>query len=110
MIFRGKQFHNVGPKNRILYFCRVNLRAVMCTQCRFLVSYESKSVFCSQRITEVVRQLVHSYLFDMVKLAVNVGGVHRGGAFNTELLPVADDATLLLAGPDTSDVIDDACQ
>jgi len=45
MIFRGKQFHNVGPKNRILYFCRVNLRAVMCTQCRFLVSYESKSVF-----------------------------------------------------------------
>jgi len=33
----------------------------------------------------------------------------RGGAFNAELLPT-DDAPLLLAGPDSTDVIDDACQ
>jgi len=36
--------------------------------------------------------------------------VFRGGAFNTEMLPAADAAPLLLGGPDNNDVVDDACQ
>jgi len=44
---------------------------------------------------------VHMYIYNVT--------VFRGGAFNTELLPT-EAAPLLLAGPDSSDVIDDTCQ
>jgi len=36
---RYRQRYKVGPKKLILYFCRVNLHAVMCTQCLFLPSW-----------------------------------------------------------------------
>jgi len=42
-LLKGKMIPKVSPKKRVLHFSRVNLHAVMCTQCPFLVSYERKS-------------------------------------------------------------------
>ena len=48
------------------------------------------------------------FQYNLVKHGKSVAGVHRNGAFNTEMLPGGNEAPLLLAGPDSSDVV--ACQ